>query len=65
MQPASISYGKETKPATEEQEEGTREAVIIEESGTQDEECVRMNPGQVDAVALDVQQETAAPGEHN
>ncbi|XP_077949832.1 A kinase (PRKA) anchor protein 7 isoform X2 [Gasterosteus aculeatus] len=65
MQPASISYGKETKPATEEQEEGTREAVIREESGTQDEECVRMNPGQVDAVALDVQQETAAPAGSN
>ncbi|KAM8832810.1 A-kinase anchor protein 7 isoform 1-T1 [Spinachia spinachia] len=67
MQPAGISYGKETKPATDKEEGGERtpEAVIREESGTQDEERVKMNPGQVDAVALDVQQDTgacAAPG---
>ncbi|XP_037305134.2 A-kinase anchor protein 7-like isoform X1 [Pungitius pungitius] len=62
MQPASIS--KETNPAAdedeEEEEEEEEEAVIREESGTRDKECVKMNPGQVEAVALDVQQDTGA-----
>ncbi|XP_068564984.1 A-kinase anchor protein 7-like isoform X2 [Cebidichthys violaceus] len=68
MQPASESYGKETTPASgegeeEEEEEGGEEAVIRKESGTEDKEWKKMSPGQVDAVTMEVPQDTRASTE--
>ncbi|XP_075940073.1 uncharacterized protein akap7 isoform X1 [Anarhichas minor] len=66
MQPASVSYGKETTPASGDGEEGgggCEEALIREETGTEDKERKKMSPGQVDAVTMKVPQDTSASTE--
>ncbi|KAM6905770.1 uncharacterized protein akap7 [Lycodopsis pacificus] len=60
MRPASVSYGKETTPASG---GGVEEAVIREETGTEDKERKKMSPGQVDAVTMKVPQDTSASTE--
>ncbi|XP_042359473.1 A-kinase anchor protein 7-like isoform X2 [Plectropomus leopardus] len=65
MQPACISYGKETAAIAsdddDEEEEGGGEGVVGQESGKKDEfEMKMLSSGQMDAVTMEVQQDTEA-----
>ncbi|XP_022626216.1 A-kinase anchor protein 7 isoform X2 [Seriola dumerili] len=58
MQPASISYGKETVAIASDDDDEGGEDVAGQESRLEDEELVKiiMTPGQVDAVSMEIQQ---------
>ncbi|XP_071335045.1 A-kinase anchor protein 7-like isoform X2 [Trachinotus anak] len=68
MQPASISYGKDTTAIAsdvDDDDEGCEgEGVAGQESGVEDEELMKiiMTPGQVDAVSMEIQQGAADTG---
>ncbi|GAA6224370.1 A-kinase anchor protein 7-like [Lates japonicus] len=65
MQPASISYGKETTAVSSDGDEDEGgdggEGVVGQEGGTE-ELKIMMSPGQVDAVSMEVQQGAADNG---